>query len=162
MNRQPDIALGRVGILGRLTALSELVQPTRSVRLASAAIIGHLITFVSLPLILRIYGPEAFGEYSLILSIGYVLLVLATLKLEAVIPTMRHVSLAARLTSGLFALSVLVGLAVFPVGLAVHWLTGWTPGHAIPTVQVFAITAGLVFLFGVFLVSTVTTLSSGT
>ncbi|MEM8686265.1 MAG: oligosaccharide flippase family protein [Pseudomonadota bacterium] len=152
MNPQPDIALGQPGILRRLTALSELVQPTQSVRLASAAVIGHLVTFVSLPVILRIYGPEAFGEYSLILSIGYVLLILATLKLEAVIPTMRHVSLAARLTSGLFLLSLLVCLAVFPLGLAVHWLTGWTPGHAIPALPVFAITAGLVLLFGVFLV----------
>ncbi len=152
MNPQPDIALGRVGILGRLSALSDLVQPTQSVRLASAAVIGHVVTFVSLPVILRIYGPEAFGEYSLILSIGYVLLILATLKLEAVIPTMRHVSQAARLTSGLFLLSVVVCLAVFPLGLAVHWLTGWKPGHAIPTMQVFAITSGLVLLFGVFLV----------
>ncbi len=152
MNPQPDIALGRVGILGRLSALSELVQPSRSVRLAGAAVIGPVVTFASLPVILRIYGPEAFGEYSLVLSIGTVVMIAATLKLEIVIPTMQLLSLAARLSSALFLLSLLVGLAVYPAGMAIFWLTGWTPGHAISAGSLFAVTAGFVCLFASFLV----------
>ena len=152
MNPQPDIALGRLGVTQRLSALADLVQVTRSAPLALTAVIGHAVTFLSLPIVLRIYGPEAFGEYSLVLSVGYVLLVAATLKLEVVIPTMRRVSLAARLTSALFMLSILVGVAVFPVGLLLYALTGWQPGHAIPVVSDYAVTAGLVCLFGTFLV----------
>lgn len=152
MTPQPDIALGRVGIWGRITALGDLVQLAQTVRLASAAVIGHVVTFVSLPVILRIYGPEAFGEYSLILSIGTVVLIAATLKLEIVIPTMQHVSRAARLASALLLLSVLVGLAVYPAGMGISWLTGWTPGHAISTAGVYAVTAGFVCLFAGFLV----------
>ena len=152
MNRQPDIAFDRVGILGRISALGDLVQLAQSMRLASAAVIGHVVTFVSLPVILRIYGPEAFGEYSLILSIGTVVLIAASLKLEIVIPTMQRVSLAARLASGLFLLSVLVGLAVYPVGMGIYWLTGWTPGHAISAAAVCAVIAVFVSLFASFLV----------
>lgn len=152
MNPQPDIALGRPGIFARLTAVGDLVQVTKSGPLALSSVIGHVVTFCSLPLILRIYGPEAFGEYSLILSIGYVLLVVATLKLEVVIPTMQHVSLAARLTSALFVLSLLVGIAVFPVGLATYVLTGWKPGHAIAAVPVYGTIAAFVCLLSSFLI----------
>lgn len=152
MTQQPDIALDRLGVWARLLAVSDLVQLTRSGPLALTAVLGHGVMFFSLPLILRIYGPEAFGEYSLILSIGYVLLIVATLKLEVVIPTMQRVSLAARLTAALITLSLLTCLAVFPVGLALHSVTGWTPGHAIPVAPVFATLAALVFLFSVFLV----------
>ncbi len=138
--------------MGHLSALVELVQVTRSAPLALTAVVGHAVTFLSLPIVLRIYGPEAFGEYSLVLSVAYVLLVAATLKLEVVIPTMRRVSLAARLTSALLMLSLLVGVTVFPAGLLLYVLTGWQPGHAIPVVSDYAVTAALVCLFGIFLV----------
>ncbi len=121
--------------MGRLSSLADLVQIGRSAPLMLTAVIGHAVNFLSLPIVLRIYGPEAFGEYSLVVSIAYVLLVAATLKLEVVIPTMRRVSLAARLTSALFMLSILVGLAVFPAGMLLYSLTGWQPGHAMPFVS---------------------------
>lgn len=130
----------------------DIFQLAKTGPLALTAVFGHVVTLISLPFILRIYGPEAFGEYSLILSIGYVLLIASTMKLEVVIPMMKHLTLAGRLTSALLVLSLVIGSAVLPLGLLLHQITGWTPGHAISAVPVYAMIAALVVLCSAVLV----------
>ena len=92
----------------------------QTVSLALGNIAGQAVLILSLPLLLRLYGPQDFGQYSLVISVMNVLLIAATLKLELVIPTTRHITTATRLTA-LLSLSTIAVAALAPLaGLA--WL----------------------------------------
>ena len=124
----------------------------KPVLMAISTAAGQAVLFFSLPVVLQTYGPKAFGEFTLIVSIIMTLVVVSTLRLEVVIPTMKYVSLAGRMPSALLALSLLVSIAVIPLGWGIYGLTGWKPGYVIPAAMVFAIMAAGLFVNSVLLI----------
>jgi O-antigen/teichoic acid export membrane protein len=56
------------------------------IHLASATVVSHIILFISLPIITRLYDPAMFGVLSLYMSIMGLLAVIASMKYELAIP----------------------------------------------------------------------------
>ena len=52
-------------------------------QLLTGTVGAQLLTFAALPLISRLYTPESFGQYSLVLSLAAIATPLATLRLES-------------------------------------------------------------------------------
>ena len=151
MNAQRDKVSGRLRVGAKVKALLQTVRLRESAPMALTMVAGQAITFLSLPLLLRIYGPEAFGEFSLVVSITSTLLICATLKLEIVIPNLRYLTKGARLTTALLVWGAAVSLFLAAGGLMLNAATGWSPGYAIPAVLLFAVMGALLFADSSFL-----------
>jgi O-antigen/teichoic acid export membrane protein len=62
--------------------------------LSIGAIVAHAISFLTLPVLARIYGPTEFGKFSILVAAGLMFTPLATLKLETLIVVEKNVSKA--------------------------------------------------------------------
>ncbi len=97
--------------------------------LSSGSAIGNVILLLSMPVISRIYEPDAFGVFSLFLSLFSIVSVFATLNLQVALPLPKRegtaINLAAASTCFLVFFSALLALSLvlFSVsGLQVSWI----------------------------------------
>lgn len=96
--------------------------------IASGSLIGQVILAASTPLLSRLYPPESFGAFSLVLAISAIVGPAATLKYEAALMLPKHEDDARRLLrlgmASAFAISGLASLVVWVLaaaGLAPGW-----------------------------------------
>lgn len=105
-----------------------------SMLLAGAIIIGNGISFVSLPLLSRLYSPEAFGVFGFVISWGTIASVIFTLRLESVIPitsaTVQAESLARRAVNRTWMITFGLSLAAL-----LSWLYGADVGRGIGVIE---------------------------
>jgi O-antigen/teichoic acid export membrane protein len=66
--------------------------------MAGAIVAGNAISFLSLPLLARLYSPEAFGNFGFVISWTTILGVLFTMRYEAIVPITKSADHAAALT----------------------------------------------------------------
>ncbi|WP_341946151.1 oligosaccharide flippase family protein [Microbacterium sp. LWH11-1.2] len=100
------------------------------VTLISGSLVAQLATLAAMPILSRLYSPEAFGEYSIFVSVTLLIAVLATLRYELAIVLPRSVREAAavkKLTgrllaaSSIFVTAVCVLVALWPSDLSDTW-----------------------------------------
>jgi O-antigen/teichoic acid export membrane protein len=84
--------------------------------LTSGVFIAQLVALLASPVLTRLFGPEEFGVFSLVLAAAGIVSVFATLRLENIIPALRRPAAALHLLQILilvsFAVSLLTLLAV--------------------------------------------------
>ncbi len=88
----------------------------------TGTILGQGISLVTLPVISRLYAPEAFGQYALLSSLSALLIIVTTLGLSSAVmapdddrEAERIVSVALVCSVGLATVITIVGLALAPV-----------------------------------------------
>lgn len=96
--------------------------------LVSGSMVAQLATMAAMPVLSRLYSPEAFGQYSIFVSVTLLAAVVATLRYELAIVLPRSLREAAalkRLTGRLLLVSSAVIVAVCAVILI--WSSTWSP-----------------------------------
>lgn len=70
---------------------------------------SQIISIATLPLLSRLYGPASFGIFAIVQSFAMILLLVSTLNIGPMIPTIPQTTLAARFTAALLGASIMVG-----------------------------------------------------
>lgn len=97
-------------------------------KVGSSGIGGQAVTFLSLPVLSRLYSPEAFGGWALFISAAILLGTVATLRYElAVVLPRRDRAAASLVWAGSAATLVTALLAALALPLIARWLIG--PGE---------------------------------
>jgi O-antigen/teichoic acid export membrane protein len=93
-------------------------------------VVGQLVVVLSLPLIARLFGPEAIGVQSSIQSVATILAALAGLRFEQLIPSVRSHVTSIRLALASVALPVLLTALLVPT-LVLSAANSWEFGYAL-------------------------------
>ncbi|WP_104176984.1 GNAT family N-acetyltransferase [Cryobacterium sp. Y50] len=96
--------------------------------IASGSLIGQLILAGATPLLSRIYPPESFGAFSVVLAISAIIGPAATLRFESALLLPKHEDDARRLFRlGMLSAVSISGLAVLAIWVAdrAAWNVGW-------------------------------------
>jgi lipopolysaccharide exporter len=110
---------------------SALARPRTSftgdvLKLVSGTMLAQAVGVLSAPLLTRMYGPEAFGVWSLFISITGVIGVVACLRYEPSILLPGSDEEAANLLGvSLSAAALVAGFTAFAIGFGRHWLLQW-------------------------------------
>jgi O-antigen/teichoic acid export membrane protein len=106
----------------RALAASRKVRAVTAISGATAA--GQLLGVVLLPVLTRLYGPDAMGVYSILFSAAMVLIPLTSVRLDAIVPlvpdgaSVRAVQSAALKVMGAVCLIMLIGIWVLRTPIA--------------------------------------------
>lgn len=84
-------------------------------KLASGTLLAQFVALTASPILTRLFTPEEFGVYGLIVAMMMILAVFATLRLELLIPTVTSPSDGLRLMQLMFLTSSAVGLFVLAI-----------------------------------------------
>lgn len=101
---------------------------TGSISLSKGVIAGHLIIVLAAPVLTRLYPPEAFGVYGVLIAISGVVGVALLLRYEAYIPTAGDRELRHRLPGALGAVAAATATAALLILLVLFSL--YPPGTA--------------------------------
>jgi O-antigen/teichoic acid export membrane protein len=94
-------------------------------KVAGSGVGGQAITFLSLPILSRLYTPEAFGGWALFVSAAIMLGTIATLRYELAVVLPRRDGTAASLVGAGFAASLVTALlAALALPLIARWMIG--------------------------------------
>jgi O-antigen/teichoic acid export membrane protein len=109
------------------------------VGLSSATVLGQLLLAVLVPVLTRLYAPDAFGVFASFSGIAMTVLVVAALRLEMAIPLERHDGHARQLLAG--TLVVIAGVAALSaiVVVVIHGLLLAGVGGALPDARLAAL-----------------------
>lgn len=89
---------------------------SRNVALVFSGALGaQLITFVSSPILTRLYGPEAFGLFGTIFAIATLIAPIATLAYPAAMTLPKKSSHAKKIATISFCTAILISLSSFPL-----------------------------------------------
>ncbi|GAB6192089.1 oligosaccharide flippase family protein [Desulfocastanea catecholica] len=100
--------------------------------LASASAAGQLIMLVALPVLTRLYAPEAFGVLAVFSALMGVVLVVSSLRYELAIPLPRNDRNASQLLIlALFINLISAGITAFAVLLLRYKIAEWTETPAV-------------------------------
>lgn len=81
--------------------------------LASGVFVAQVIVLVISPLLTRLFSPEHFGVFSLVVAVASMVTIFATLRLETLIPAVRAAPDAMRLMQAALGLTMSTGAAAF-------------------------------------------------
>ncbi len=89
---------------------SRFVNDVRN--LALGTLVAQIITVLATPILTRLFPPEEFGVYALLISLMMILAVFATMRLELIIPTVRKPGDALRLVQIMICTSIATSLII--------------------------------------------------
>ncbi len=81
--------------------------------LASGVFIAQLIALAISPILTRLFKPENFGVFSLIMAAAMIVSIFATLRLEIIVPAVKSHASALRLLQAMLALTFLTSVVLF-------------------------------------------------
>lgn len=114
---RPVTQLGRI-----LSRFSTHRLTRRLLALSSGTAIGHLVVLASTPILTRLYGPDAFGQFGVVYAIVVLFGVIGLLQLEVDLPLCAEDELSAAL---LAQITIVIGMLALVLTLA--WLLPLPP-----------------------------------
>ena len=105
-------------------SLKKRMAKSPTLLLASSAFMGQLILFAGMPLLSRVYGPEAFGTFAMVSAISAFASVVPSLRLELAIPIEEKEELAERIVLTSLRFSIYIGSVTALVLIAISALGG--------------------------------------
>jgi O-antigen/teichoic acid export membrane protein len=86
------------------------------------AILAQAITFLSLPVLARVYGPVEFGRYSILIAVALMLTPLATLKLETLMVVEKNNQKAGLYLHLAFFMTLSISILILICSLLMAWI----------------------------------------
>jgi len=86
----------------------------RALKIGSGTLMAQLISFLFLPVITRIYIPDEYGKLSIFLSLAFILIPLATLKLDIILVVVKNEDEADHLLAIAMFTSLVTSLLTYP------------------------------------------------
>lgn len=136
-------------LLGRLSS-GRLVRATAAISGATA--VGQLLGVLLLPVLTRMYGPDALGVYSILFSATLILTPIATLRLDAAVPLVVDAASVRAIQAATVRIMAVVCLAILVCIWGLRpWFSSTTDAAIYPSVYLLP---AMVFLSGLYVVQT--------